>query len=1062
MKKYVIVILYILFTKILYSQNQYFQTGQEADIILGPYETGANASCMHWPSSVVSDGTRLFVADTRQNRILIWNSIPTENNQPADVVVGQPDFESIYSGTGPDRLNWPVGVFSDGIRLYVADTQNYRVLIWNQIPTQNGQPADLVLGQPDFYTVHESGDDVPLGPNSLWWPWDVFYDGQRLYATSSLACRVLIWNEFPTHNNQPADIVLGRKDFTNADPPGEPTAWKMNSPRSIACDGQRLAIWDYTWKRILIWNTIPTQNTQPADLVLGQKDFITLDGSSYDTDRGLVIYDNKLYNFGSRANVWETFPTENDQYPDKQWYLHCAGWGMGVDSENIYLANTAYSRIAIYHGIPEGVPAWGQPEPDVILGENNFYYSAFMDRKGMGNVSGMFSTGKNLFVTGLAERFLIYEDLPQMDSAPADYLMSLYDWGEIPHYALAEYPLSTFYSIWSDGKRIFAGSDHHGVLIWDQIPSEDGILYNKAITPVSYTQGGLYFYTSGIAVDGERVFLSSFLHDQVLIWDQIPAPDENQEPDFILDIPSPAQISIDKGRMAVASVWGNAIYLYNELPTATDREPDLILTGHPQRFNGLNGVCIHDDRLYVADMGFHRICIYNTFPIRSDQPYEDVIGQNDLLSIMPGLTRSKLHQPQQVQFDGEYLWVREFKFADRVMAFQANTEETVPEKPSNFAGEMITETKIRLHWHDNANNERCFVLMMDSTCNNLFEPLHWLKTNIETIDIGPMTSGKTYAFYMIAKNRLGESFPTDTLRFTISQINNLPPAIPSNPVPEDGSYWRYNQHIALDWTSSDPNEDDHLVYDLYLGLTEQPPLFMAGIKNSSYYDLTHSLAGLRTGGCTYYWKVVAKDSRGLQAESPVWNFETAWPDDKYWKILNIKSTSGGTTNPIAGSYAYDLPLGSIRGLIFLYAYPEPGYEFIGWSGDIPAGIENDNPIEIYMDRNRSITANFSVTGVDNNDALPKRFLLYNNYPNPFNPQTTIRFDVPIHADVSVVIYNLLGNKVKELMSKSIEPGTYHIQWRGMDAQGYSVASGVYFCRITTKEFINTKKLLLLR
>ena len=93
------------------SAQSLFTNGQDANVLLGPYESEANASNMHWPSTVYSDGERLFVADTRNNRILIWNSIPTQTNQPADIVVGQQDFTSIYSGNGPDKLNWPVGVF---------------------------------------------------------------------------------------------------------------------------------------------------------------------------------------------------------------------------------------------------------------------------------------------------------------------------------------------------------------------------------------------------------------------------------------------------------------------------------------------------------------------------------------------------------------------------------------------------------------------------------------------------------------------------------------------------------------------------------------------------------------------------------------------------------------------------------------------------------------------------------------------------------------------------------------------------------------------------------------
>ncbi len=98
----------------------------------------------------------MFVADTQNHRVLIWNSIPTSNNQPADVVLGEPNFTTAPPATVSDlpptasNLFSPVSVTSDGQRLYVTDLGHNRVLIWNSIPTQNGQAADVVVGQPNM------------------------------------------------------------------------------------------------------------------------------------------------------------------------------------------------------------------------------------------------------------------------------------------------------------------------------------------------------------------------------------------------------------------------------------------------------------------------------------------------------------------------------------------------------------------------------------------------------------------------------------------------------------------------------------------------------------------------------------------------------------------------------------------------------------------------------------------------------------------------------------------------------------------------------------------------
>ena len=77
------------------------------------------------------------------------------NNQPADVVVGQPDFTSLSpSANSPTAksMRGPQGVWIQNGKLYVADTGNNRVLIFNRIPTANGAAADVVLGAPDFTT----------------------------------------------------------------------------------------------------------------------------------------------------------------------------------------------------------------------------------------------------------------------------------------------------------------------------------------------------------------------------------------------------------------------------------------------------------------------------------------------------------------------------------------------------------------------------------------------------------------------------------------------------------------------------------------------------------------------------------------------------------------------------------------------------------------------------------------------------------------------------------------------------------------------------------------------
>ncbi|OAA32504.1 hypothetical protein AT15_00045 [Kosmotoga arenicorallina S304] len=105
---------------------------------------------------------------------------------------------------------------------------------------------------------------------------------------------------------------------------------------------------------------------------------------------------------------------------------------------------------------------------------------------------------------------------------------------------------------------------------------------------------------------------------------------------------------------------------------------------------------------------------------------------------------------------------------------------------------------------------------------------------------------------------------TDTFVITVNDVNRKPEA-PSNPMPEDGSTG-ISADTVLTWTCNDP-DGDSLIYDIYFGTSSIPPLAASGLNSASYDpDMT--------GHTTYYWKVVAKDGRGGEAESPVWSFTT--------------------------------------------------------------------------------------------------------------------------------------------------------------------------------------------
>jgi hypothetical protein len=98
-----------------------------------------------------------------------------------------------------------------------------------------------------------------------------------------------------------------------------------------------------------------------------------------------------------------------------------------------------------------------------------------------------------------------------------------------------------------------------------------------------------------------------------------------------------------------------------------------------------------------------------------------------------------------------------------------------------------------------------------------------------------------------------------------------------------------------------------------------------------------------------------------------------------------------------------------------------------------------------------------VTNVTKEPQIPQKFALYQNYPNPFNPTTTISYDLPERAHVKLTVYNILGQEVATLVNAEQEPGRYNVNFNASD-----LPSGVYFYRLEAGNFIEQKKMILIK
>jgi hypothetical protein len=146
--------------------------------------------------------------------------------------------------------------------------------------------------------------------------------------------------------------------------------------------------------------------------------------------------------------------------------------------------------------------------------------------------------------------------------------------------------------------------------------------------------------------------------------------------------------------------------------------------------------------------------------------------------------------------------------------------------------------------------------------------------------------------------------------------------------------------------------------------------------------------------------------------------------------------------------------------------PGPGNEFHTTTGDnwTDAGGTNSHYYKIaavdFSGNEGDPTGPDVTTGVE--DQTPKAFALYQNVPNPFNPMTTIRYSLPEASDVTLVVYDAAGRRVRTLVDTAMPPGNQAAAWDGLDNDGKRVASGVYFYRLEAGSFVQTRRMVLIR
>ncbi len=373
------------------------------------FPTAGNLALSNAAHTAIAPDGRIYVSDADNNRVLSWTSaIGFTNGDPADMVLGQPDFFSNApnnGGVSAGSFFLPQGLWVDeNGNLWVTDAFNSRVLKFDHPPT-NDTLADLVIGQPDFTSNSQNlgngdhGTTVAL-QDSLQFPGRVLVVGTDVYIADSGNSRVLHYTN-PTTNKPFADLVFGQyDDFTCRAKNNNSfcnngccaSIDNLFNPIGIALDAfGNLYVADWANHRVLRFDD-PLSNDTTADAVFGQPDFLS----------------NQFDNGG---------PSSGLQLPID---LHFDSAG------NLYVADSQNHRVLVFFD-----PLYDQSTPDRVFGQLDSFVSDTenhglgpfaTDADGLNGCTGLaMDKADNLFVFDTNNNRLLRFDEVLQPVAPADF-----------------------------------------------------------------------------------------------------------------------------------------------------------------------------------------------------------------------------------------------------------------------------------------------------------------------------------------------------------------------------------------------------------------------------------------------------------------------------------------------------------------------------------------------------------------------------------------------------------------------------------------------------------------
>jgi photosystem II stability/assembly factor-like uncharacterized protein len=323
-------------------------------------------------------------------------------------------------------------------------------------------------------------------------------------------------------------------------------------------------------------------------------------------------------------------------------------------------------------------------------------------------------------------------------------------------------------------------------------------------------------------------------------------------------------------------------------------------------------------------------------------------------------------------------------------------------------------------------------------------------------DVRGLAKSRTYYWRINAANVLGISEWSHIWKFATIVIVPVAPTLIS-PIAQ---YLVTPTNPTLSWTSP----PGAVSYHVQLAVDS---LFTAPIIDKDGITLTTcQINGLATH-TVYYWRVCAAGSDSISAWSRVGTFLTKLAD-----LIPTTPVNGATDVPLSTSLQWEPVVG--RGWYHVQLSTDTSFStkiadnsFFSATLYPVSGLSNNTK---YFWRVAAVTVSESgpwcalqtfttthSTSVSKNEAMPKEYALANNYPNPFNPSTTISFSLPKGGFVTLIIMDALGRQTAVIVNEELIPGYYSYQWNASE-----MPSGVYFYRLKAGAYSATKRLLLLK